>query len=241
MIGSLVWQDVTAGYGRTVAIENISISVKRGERVGIVGRNGAGKTTTLAAMLGKATVRSGDVLADGVSLRAKPTYLRSRMGIGIVPQTRDVFPSLRVRENLLAGLKDNQTDLLEEAYALFPRLKERERNLGSELSGGEQQMLSIARSLMGKPEILLLDEPLEGLAPIIVSEVMQAIEVLVAEGGLGCVLVEQHVNSVLRFCERVLVLVRGKQVFYGSSEELRFRPEILERAVGLDRSAALAG
>jgi branched-chain amino acid transport system ATP-binding protein len=228
--------NVSAGYGGTTVLENVSISVKRGERVGIIGRNGSGKTTTLAAALGFAELRSGTVMADRISIGGYRPFRRARLGIGYVPQTRDIFPSLTVEENLEAGLNGRPRQCLEEAYTLFPRLFERRRNNGRDLSGGEQQMLSIARALMNDVNLLLLDEPLEGLAPIVADEVMSAIRKLTLEKGLGCVLVEQHVETVLDFCSRVLVLDRGTPVFYGEVSDLRSRPEILDGAIGLRRA-----
>lgn len=231
----LSWENVSAGYGGTTVLEDVSLSIREGERVGIIGRNGAGKSTTLAACLGFAQLRAGRILADGNAIGTTPSFRRSRLGIGYVPQTRDIFRSLTVEENLLSGLKGGGRTRLEIAFDLFPRLKERRRNLGSALSGGEQQMLSIARALMGEPSILLLDEPLEGLAPVIAEEVMSAIKTLAAESKVGCLLVEQHVRLVLDFCERILVLERGRPVFYGSATDLDRRPEILDSAVGLKR------
>ena len=162
-----------------------------------------------------------------------PAWQRARLGLGYVPQTRDVFASLSVEDNLVSGLKGGPALRLDEAYALFPRLAERRRNFGNELSGGEQQMLSIARALMGKPSILLLDEPLEGLSPIVAQEVMAAITTLAHARGLACVLVEQQVELVLGFAQRVLVLERGRPVFWGEVAELRQRPGVLEAAVAL--------
>jgi branched-chain amino acid transport system ATP-binding protein len=234
-LGELTLVNVSAGYGGTTVLENISISVKRGERVGIIGRNGAGKTTTLAAALGFAELRSGTVLADRISISGYRPFRRARLGIGYVPQTRDIFPSLTVEENLEAGLNGRSRSHLDEAYAMFPRLFERRANGGSDLSGGEQQMLAIARAFMNDVSLMLLDEPLEGLAPIVADEVMSAIRRLTLNKGLGCILVEQHVETVLEFCSRVLVLDRGNSVFYGDVSELRAKPEILESAIGLRR------
>ena len=228
--------NVSAGYGGTTVLENVSISVKRGERVGIIGRNGSGKTTTLAAALGFAELRSGTVMADRISIGGYRPFRRARLGIGYVPQTRDIFPSLTVQENLLAAVGSASRRRLDSAYELFPRLRERRNNKGRELSGGEQQMLSIARALMNDLSVLLLDEPLEGLAPIVADQVMDAIRKLVTEQELACVLVEQHVDTVLDFCTRVLVLERGSARFFGSVTDLRERPELLESAIGLKKT-----
>lgn len=233
----LEWKDVSAGYRGATIIENISLKVARGQRVGIIGRNGAGKTTTLAAGLGLADVIRGEINFNGKSLSRRRTFLRARAGIGYVPQTRDVFPSMTVEENLMAGLQHQRTAKLDEAYALFPRLSERKSHHGNQLSGGEQQMLSIARALMSDPEVVLLDEPLEGLAPIVAEVVMASIDKMARESGRGFLLVEQHIDVVLNFCSDVLVLERGRAVFSGTSDALRKNPEVLERAVGLLKTA----
>lgn len=231
------WTDVSAGYGATLVLEEIALSLKAGEKLGVIGRNGAGKTTLLSAMTGAAKVSRGQVSADGRVLNGMAPHLRARLGIGIVPQTRDIFRSLTVRENLLAGQRGADPEPLSAAIEIFPRLGERLENLGGNLSGGEQQMLSIARALMGRPDFLLLDEPLEGLSPVVGQEVMAAVRRLVAERNLGCILVEQHVNTVLDFCDRVLVLQRGRTMFCGPIADLRAQPEILDAAVGLGRAA----
>lgn len=227
----IAWNKVSAGYGGTTIIEDIDLTVAPGARIGILGRNGAGKTTMLSAMTGGAQILKGAVSAHGKDLNSLPPWKRSRSGIGVVPQTRDVFRSLTVRENLMAG--GGTASDMAEAFALFPRLKERLGNLASDLSGGEQQMLSIARALMNRPDFLLLDEPLEGLSPLVSQDVMAAIRKLVSDRNLGCILVEQHVGTVLDFCDRVMVLQRGRAVFFGTSQDLRDRPDVLESAIGL--------
>lgn len=237
----LVLHGVSAGYGYTTILEGIDLAVAPGERVGIIGRNGAGKTTTLATAMGLTRLRAGGVSLDGKDIGALRPNARASLGMGYVPQTRDVFPSLSVEENLLAGLhgaeRSRTRQLLEEAYALFPRLKERRANWGNQLSGGEQQMLSIARALMGEPALLLLDEPLEGLAPVVAKEVMDSIHALAATRRMGIVLVEQQVELVLRFSTRVLVLERGRCVFQGAPEVLRReRQDVLAASVGLNQT-----
>jgi len=230
--------EVSAGYGHTTILEELSFSVEPGERLGIIGRNGAGKTTTLATAMGLTQMRKGRVRFCETDITALRPSARAVKGLGYVPQTRDIFPSLTVEENLRAGMHRNSgtsfARLLGEAYELFPRLRERRLNWGNELSGGEQQMLSIARALMGKPAILLLDEPLEGLAPVIAQELMAAIRALADHRGIGIVLVEQQVNLVLDFSTKVLVLERGRCMFYGAPEDLRGeRSEILDLSVGI--------
>lgn len=229
------YRDVTAGYGQTQVVSGVSFTVNRGERWGVLGRNGAGKTTTLAAAVGLSDLRGGDILLDGVSVRGMPSYRRSRAGLGYVPQGRDIFASLSVEENILSAARGGAaSEALETAYTLFPRLKERRRNGGTQLSGGEQQMLSIARAVVTRPGILLLDEPLEGLAPKVREEVMESITRMASELGVGCVLVEQYVDVVLSFCEQVLVLESGSVVYAGRTDTLREEhPQLLENAIGL--------
>jgi 4-methoxybenzoate monooxygenase (O-demethylating) len=231
---------VSAGYGGTCVLDDVSFEVSRGERVGILGRNGAGKTTTLACVMGLAERINGSITLGGEEIGYLPTYRRVRAGLGYVPQTRDIFSSLSVEENLLSALGNrDKAGRIEFAFRLFPRLRERRHNGGAQLSGGEQQMLAVARALVGEPRILLLDEPLEGLAPRIREELMDAIGTLVAETGVGCVLVEQHVDLVLDFTTRVLVLERGRPVYYGSTAELRAQSDLLDRAIGLSKQPAL--
>jgi branched-chain amino acid transport system ATP-binding protein len=232
----LVLDGVTAGYAGTSVLERVSFSVGEGERVGLIGRNGAGKTTTLAAVMGLAQVVSGRVLLNDTDISRLPTYRRARAGLGYVPQTRDVFPSLTVDENLQSAMNCGQgPEAIAAAYRLFPKLGERRGHAGNQLSGGEQQMLSVARALVTTPKILLLDEPLEGLAPQVREELMETIKRLADETGVGCVLVEQHVDVVLDFATKMVVLERGVPVFAGSTADLRARPEVLDRAVGLDK------
>lgn len=230
-------RNVVAGYAGTTVLESVDLLVKRGERVGIVGRNGAGKTTTLATAMGLTQQISGEVRLNGVDVSAMPTADRSRRGLGYVPQTRDIFKSMTVRDNLRTGLQGGPEARLEDAYELFPRLHERRNNYGNELSGGEQQMLSIARALMGQPDILLLDEPLEGLAPVVAQQLMASLSGFSTKRGLGCVLVEQHVALVLDFATSILLLERGRPVFWGPTHELKARPELLASAIGLKSSA----
>ena len=232
----LVLDDVTAGYGSTSVIEKISFGLAQGERVGLIGRNGAGKTTTLATIMGLTECHSGSIRLNGAEIRRTATYKRARAGIGYVPQTRDVFPSLSVHENLQsATMGRTDPEAIADVYRLFPRLLERRGNDGDQLSGGEQQMLSVARALVTRPKILLLDEPLEGLAPQVREELMDTIRRMVVETGIGCLLVEQHVDIVLAFATRIIVLERGTAVFVGTTDELRARPEVLDRAIGLDK------
>ena len=223
---------LTAGYGDTRVIEDVSFAVPDGGRVTVLGRNGVGKTTLLATLVGLTRRHAGRILlGDEDIARLKPSA-RARRGLGYVPQTRDVFRSLTVDENLFVGLKDRPRAALEEAYALFPRLRERRRHLASQLSGGEQQMLSTARSLLGKPSVLLLDEPLEGLAPVICDELMASLA-RIARTGVSMVLVEQQIGRALDFAESVLILERGRVVWSGASRELRARRDVVEHYIGV--------
>ena len=204
-----------------------------GERLAIIGRNGVGKTTALRAVMGLVRLAAGRVAFDGEDLAGLATHQRAQRGLGLVPQTRDVFPSLSVEENLLAGLKHRPRSALDEAYALFPRLAQRRRNGGLQLSGGEQQMLSVARALLGRPRLLLLDEPLEGLAPLIRKELLDAFTAMSRTSGVTVVIVEQQVQEALGYASRALVLERGALVHEAPAAELRSDAATLERLVGM--------
>jgi branched-chain amino acid transport system ATP-binding protein len=232
----LRFEDVTAGYGRLAVVENLSFTVREGERLGLIGRNGAGKTTTLATAMGLTDLLKGRIQFGGSDIGQASTYARARAGLGYVPQSRDIFPSLTVEENLLSGLQGRSAGpALSQIYTLFPRLKERRRNGGTKLSGGEQQMLSVARALVGQPRILLLDEPLEGLAPMVREELMDAIVRMSEQFGVGCILVEQHIDVVLNFSTDVIVLERGCAAYSGSTTALRNDTALLNRTIGLEK------
>jgi branched-chain amino acid transport system ATP-binding protein len=226
-------EDLTAGYGAIQVLHGVNLSLQTGGRLALIGRNGVGKTTLLKAVMGLADVKSGHVRFDGQDITRWSARERARAGIGYVPQTRDIFASLTVEENLLAGLKERPRSAIDEAYALFPRLAERRLNGGQQLSGGEQQMLSVARTLLGRPRLLLLDEPLEGLAPIICIELMRAFERLAQETGVAVLLVEQKVDDALRFAPQAVVLERGEVVLESDSQALSQRADLLERYVGV--------
>lgn len=198
----------------------------------LLGRNGVGKTTTLASIMGQTTRHAGFIHLGGEDLTSLKSSTRAAKGLGYVPQTRDIFPSLSVEENLVAGLKGRPRHELEEAYLLFPRLKERRRNPGVSLSGGEQQMLAIARTLLGQPKVLLLDEPLEGLAPVICDQLMVALASL----SMGILLVEQQIDRALDFCDSVVVLDRGHVVHRGGAKAFRGDSALMERHLGLSLS-----
>lgn len=232
----LRFDDVTAGYSGLPVLEHMSFSVREGERLGLIGRNGAGKTTTLATAMGLADLMKGRIHFGGDDISSASTYARSRAGLGYVPQSRDIFPSLTVEENLLAGLQGRSASIaLPPIYALFPRLKERRRNAGTQLSGGEQQMLAVARALVGQPRILLLDEPLEGLAPMVREELMDAIVRMSDQLGVGCIIVEQHVDVILEFSNNVIVLERGLTAYAGSAAVLSGEEALLNRTIGIQK------
>ena len=200
-------QGVRAGYGETVVLEDISFDVPERGALALLGRNGVGKTTLLATLMGHTQLHGGRIECRGQSIERLPVHDRSRLGIGYVPQTRDIFPSLSIEENLQVAARKGRWPM-ERVYELFPRLAERRSHMGNQISGGEQQMLSIGRALMGDPAILLLDEPMEGLAPIIVEMLMQALTRLIREEALTVVLVEQSAKLALQVTEDVLVLSR---------------------------------
>jgi branched-chain amino acid transport system ATP-binding protein len=226
-------ENLSAGFGPTQIIADISFCVPAGDRLAILGRNGMGKTTLLATLMGLSTRHRGHIRIDGNDLAEKRTSSRSLLGVGYVPQTRGIFRSLTVEENLSTGLKGRSRSALAEAYGMFPRLGERRRHLGLQLSGGEQQMLSMARTLLGKPRVLLLDEPLEGLAPVICDELMRMISRLAGSGEVTVILVEQQIERALDFADRVLILERGRQAWQGPSTELRSDRALVDRLLGV--------
>ena len=224
---------VAAGYGPMTVLNGLTFSVAPQERLAIIGRNGVGKTTALRAVMGLARVSAGRIVFDGEDLARLAPHQRAQRGLGLVPQTRDIFASLSVEENLVAGLKRRPRRALDEAYALFPRLAERRRIGGALLSGGEQQMLSVARALLGRPRLLLLDEPLEGLAPLIRQELLSAFAALSQSSGITVVIVEQQVQEALAYATRALVLERGAVVHAASAQTLSRDAATLERLVGM--------
>lgn len=226
-------RDVVAGYGPITVLNGLSLSVAPQERLAIIGRNGVGKTTTLSAVMGLAQLTRGRIVFDGEDLAGLAPHQRAQRGLGLVPQTRDIFPTLTVEENLLAGMKRRPRSALEEAYALFPRLAERRRNGGGQLSGGEQQMLSVARSLLGQPRLLLLDEPLEGLAPLIRQELLSAFKQMSTELGITVVIVEQQIQEALSYAQRALILDHGAVVHEAAADRLRTDTDTLERYIGM--------
>jgi branched-chain amino acid transport system ATP-binding protein len=226
-------RNLSAGYGQTHIIEDMSFSLEAGGKLAILGRNGMGKTTLLATLAGQTRRYGGQIRIGGRDITERSSAARAHAGLGYVPQTRDVFPSLSVEENLLVGLKGRPKDAIVEAYEMFPRLKERRRNLGRQLSGGEQQMLSTARSILGRPSVLLLDEPLEGLAPVICEELMNALSRLAESRAMTIVLVEQRIQTALDFADRVVVLERGRLAWEGAATALAADRNTIDRLLGV--------
>jgi branched-chain amino acid transport system ATP-binding protein len=236
-MSDLMLAGVRAGYGETVVLDGISLTLPVAGALAVLGRNGVGKTTLLATIAGHTTLHGGTMHFAGAAIGGLPAYRRARLGIGYVPQEREIFRSLSVEENLtVAGRPGRWT--LERIYDLFPSLAERRRHQGNQLSGGEQQMLAIGRALMGNPTLLLLDEPLEGLAPVIVDAVLAGIVRLAAEDSLAFVLVEQHARQALAVTTQAIVLDRGVIVYEGPSAELAATPDRLAALMGVARSAA---
>ena len=226
-------KNLCAGYGPTRVLEGVSFSVPAAARLAVLGRNGMGKTTLLATLAGQTRHYDGRIRIGSVDITGQPSARRAHHGLGYVPQTRDVFPTLTVEENLFVGLKGRPKSALQEAYDMFPRLKERRGNLGSQLSGGEQQMLSTARTILGRPSVLLLDEPLEGLAPVICEELMAAFANLAKTGDMTILLVEQRIQSALDFADQVIVLERGRIAWQGTPDALSADHDAVERLLGV--------
>ncbi|NEW88177.1 ABC transporter ATP-binding protein [Rhodopseudomonas sp. WA056] len=224
---------LAAGYGSVSILSDVSFAVPAGGRLTVLGRNGVGKTTLLATLMGLTTHKGGTVRIGERDVTGLKTFARAAAGFGYVPQTRDVFRSLTVEENLFTGLKGRPRAELESVYAMFPRLAERRNHGGMQLSGGEQQMLSLARTLLGKPSVLLLDEPLEGLAPVICDQLMATIVELAQSGDMTVVLVEQQIERALDFADDVLVVERGRIVWRGRAAEFRADRELADQLLGV--------
>lgn len=223
---------VFAGYGETVVLENIELTLDVGETVSIIGRNGVGKSTLLATIMGHTNLHGGQVRLHGKEVSTMATYRRVNAGLGLVPQEREIFPSLTLRENLEVAARPGAWTA-QAVFELFPRLAERADNRGNQLSGGEQQMLAIGRALIGNPTVLLMDEPSEGLAPVIVEELARAVKRLTQESRLALILVEQNSRLALEMAPRAVVMDRGRIVYDGPSEALRNNPAKLEHFIGV--------
>ena len=234
----LAIENVTAGYRDTVVLEAVSATIGAKECWAVLGRNGVGKTTLLMTIMGLTSLRGGSIKLDGEEITGFATHRRARAGIGYVPQEREIFPSLTVDENLRVATTPGDWNR-ERVYDLFPRLAERKRNYGNQLSGGEQQMLAVGRALIGNPKILLLDEPFEGLAPVIIDTIVAALARLRRESAIATVLVEQLVDVTLEMTEQTLVLDKGQIVWRGASHALASDRERLASLVGLQEAAAV--
>jgi len=229
--------DVRAAYGEAVVLDGVSLSMPEGGSLALLGRNGVGKTTLLLTVMGFVSLKRGSVRFKGEDVSRLAPNQRARRGIGWVPQERGIFPSLTVEENLTATATAGRWDLAA-VYKMFPRLRERRANMGNQLSGGEQQMLAVGRTLMTNPSILLLDEPLEGLAPIIVEELTAAIRHMKEEEGMAFILVEQHAELALKLTDQAVVIERGMIAHRAASAQLLADKPVLDRYVGLDLKQA---
>ncbi len=223
---------VTAGYGNAVVLHDVSLQVPENGSLALLGRNGVGKSTLLLTIMGYTQMRGGSVIWRGKDISRLPPHARATAGIGWVAQEREIFPSLSVEENLTVAARGDGWDLAA-VFKLFPRLDERRRNMGNQLSGGEQQMLAIARALMTNPSLILLDEPFEGLAPVIVDELTAAMHTMLADRRIAIVLVEQHTDIALELAQEAIVLERGAVAHRAPSAELQKDTATLDRLVGL--------
>ena len=226
--------DIHAYYGQSHVLQGVSLDVGKGEVVSLLGRNGSGKTTTLLTIMGYLSPAPGSITYDGVEIGGLPPYRISRMGLGFVPQERGIFPSLTVMENLTVAARRGRRGewTLERVLCLFPRLRERAANRGSQLSGGEQQMLSIGRALLLNPSLLILDEPSEGLAPLIVQEIISILHEVRA-GGLPILIVEQNIRAAFAVADRHYILSKGAVCFTGTTDELRNNEDMLHQHLGV--------
>ncbi len=231
----LTVENLRAGYGAAVVIQGVSLSLGEGQTLALLGRNGTGKTTLINTLAGATRPHGGSITLGGVALHKLPSFQRAGAGIGWVPQERNIFKSLSVHENLTAVARPGKWNP-DGVYKMFPRLAERKTNLGTQLSGGEQQMLAVGRALVLNPKLLLLDEPLEGLAPIIVEELLRAIARITRDEGLSAIIVEQHPQAILAISHRAVVLDHGTVVHSGDAQELREQPELLDQLLGVARA-----
>ena len=234
---------VSAGYGEAVVLHDVTLSLAQGQTLALLGRNGTGKTTLINTLAGAARQHAGRISLGGVALHRLASHQRAAAGIGWVPQERNIFKSLTVHENLTAVQRAGRGAAAaawtpQRVYGMFPRLAERRGNLGTQLSGGEQQMLAVGQALVLNPTLLLLDEPLEGLAPIIVEELLRAIARITRDEGLSAIIVEQHPQAILAISDSAAVLDRGTVVHAGSASDLRQQPELLDRLLGVARQPA---
>ena len=227
-------ENLSAGYGEAVVLHDVAFTLGEGQTLALLGRNGTGKTTLINTLAGATRQHGGSITLGGTALHKLAPHQRAAAGIGWVPQERNIFKSLTVHENLTAVERPGKWNP-QRVYEMFPRLAERKTNLGTQLSGGEQQMLAVGRALVLNPKLLLLDEPLEGLAPIIVEELLRAIRRITREEGLSAIIVEQHPQAILAISDSAVVLDRGMVVHTGTAQALREQPERLNHLLGVSR------
>jgi len=225
-------RDVETAYGRSQVLFGVSLDIARAEVVSLLGRNGMGKTTTVKSIMGITVPKAGEITFDERPLRGLPSYRIAKAGLGLVPEGRQVFPNLTVRENLVATARRGGPWTLERVFALFAQLSERQSNYGNQLSGGEQQMLAIGRALMTNPRLLILDEATEGLAPLIRHEIYRSISQLKAEG-LSILVIDKDVTALCRVADRHYVLEKGRVVWSGNTPELAANRELQSRYLGV--------
>ena len=224
--------NLTAGYGEAVILRDVCLSLAQGETLALLGRNGTGKTTLINTIAGAARQHGGHILLGGVAFHTLAAHQRAAAGMGWVPQEREIFKSLTVLENLTAVARPGAWTP-SRVFEMFPRLAERKSNMGNQLSGGEQQMLAVGRALVLNPRLLLLDEPLEGLAPIIVEELLRAIARITRDEGLSAIIVEQHPQAILAISHQAMVLDQGRVIHRGSASDLQAQPALLESLLGI--------
>jgi len=228
----LAVEELAAGYGGSQVLAGVTLHVEAGEVVTLLGRNGMGKTTTVKSIMGICAPKAGSITLDGKLLRGLPSYRIAQAGLGLVPEGRQIFPNLTVRENLVATARRGGPWTLERVFALFPQLKERQSNYGNQLSGGEQQMLAIARALLTNPRLLILDEATEGLAPLIRKEIYRSIAALKAQG-LSILVIDKDVRALTQVADRHYVLEKGRVVWSGGTPELSANRELQSRYLGV--------
>jgi branched-chain amino acid transport system ATP-binding protein len=235
---ALTCERVSSGWGATQIVNDVSFVLPAGETLAVLGRNGVGKTTLISTVAGRADIKSGTIRLGGEPIQTLPRYSRAARGIGLVPQEREIFPSLSVEENLTVASRNRSRGAnqwtLARVYDLFPRLQERRSIGGTKLSGGEQQMLSIGRALMGNPSVLLMDEPMEGLAPVIVDLIVAAMKRIRSESGVAILLVEQHLDIALEFTNRLIVMDRGAVIFDAADGTRPIERHVIESLIGVD-------
>jgi branched-chain amino acid transport system ATP-binding protein len=233
-------EGLRAGYGEAVVLDGIDLALAKGESMALLGRNGTGKTTLIDTLVGVTRRHAGRIFLGGRDVTALPPFERAAAGIGWVPQERNIFKSLTVEENLTSVARPGAWTAAR-IYELFPRLAERRRNLGNQLSGGEQQMLAVGRALVLNPRVILLDEPLEGLAPILVEELLAALRRIIRDERMSAILVEQNAQKVLGVTDRAAIIERGAVVYEGASAALAADPAVLESYLGVTAAGPRRG